>query len=170
MLIGDLALISYSREMKNDVSIRRGGTADHQRLGEIMYLAVRTGQSPYSETQRSAWVGAPRHGEDWSERLSAQVIFIAEADRAALGFMTLAGEGYLDFAYILPEARGLGVFRQLYGCVEAQARQTGEPRIWVHASLMAEPAFTAMGFNVIERETVHIDDIALDRFLMETKL
>ncbi|WP_084417787.1 GNAT family N-acetyltransferase [Henriciella litoralis] len=152
------------------LSIRSGNNADHELLGQLIHDAVRTGPSPYSETQRAAWVPAPRKGKDWSARLAAQTIFIAEADGQALGFMTLAADGYLDFAYILPAARGLGLFRQLYECVETEARKTGEPRIWVHASLMAAPAFKAMGFKEIERETVHIDDVALDRFLMEKPL
>jgi putative acetyltransferase len=156
--------------MHKDVTLRRGNNADHELLGQLMFDAVRTGPSPYSEAQRAVWVSAPRKGEDWSARLAAQSIFIAESEGHALGFMTLAADGYLDFAYILPKARGLGIFRKLYECVETDARRSGEHRIWVHASLMARPAFKTVGFNEIERETVHIDDIALDRFLMEKPL
>ena len=133
--------------------IRRGSRADHERLGQLMHEAVRTGPSPYSDAQRAAWVPSPRKGEDWSARLLAQTIFIAEGEGKALGFMTLASDGYLDFAYILPEARGLGLFRELYTFVEQEARKTGEPRIRVHASLMAQPAFDAMGFTILKKET-----------------
>ena len=42
--------------------------------------------------------------------------------------------------------------------------------MWTHASLMAEPAFTKVGFSVRKRERVHIGAQGFDRFEMEKSL
>ena len=150
--------------------IRWAGPADYPALAAVMYDAVRTGPSRYSEQQRQAWVPQPREGADWTARLDRQQIALAEEDGAVLGFMTLAADGYVDFAYIRPAAQGSGLFRRLYAHIEERARQDGETRLWVHASLMAEPAFAAVGFEVVERERVSIGGETLDRCRMERPL
>jgi len=104
------------------------------------------------------------------ERLDRQEIVLAETRERVLGFMSLARGGYIDFAYIRPNAQGSGVFRRLYTRIEEQARQAGEERLWVHASLMAEPAFSAMGFEVQAREQVAIEDETFERFRMDKLL
>ncbi|MEL7336471.1 MAG: hypothetical protein AAFN70_09765, partial [Planctomycetota bacterium] len=50
------------------------------------------------------------------------------------------------------------------------AADAGEPRLWAHASLMAQPAFAAVGFRAIKEETVQIDDQVLRRFEMEKQI
>ncbi|WP_373475009.1 hypothetical protein [Sphingorhabdus sp.] len=51
--------------------------------------------------------------------------------------------------------------------IEEKARSQDEPRLWTHASLMAQPAFAALGFTVIEHQVVQIGDQHLDRAIME---
>lgn len=154
-------------KVKSD-SFRWATAADFDALGELMFKAVRLGDSPYTDAQREAWVSAPRTGHDWYERLKQQDIILKEADGKPMGFMSLVPtSGYLDFAYILPEARRQGLFRDLFARLEARACELGLPRIWVHASLMAEPAMAAMGFMKLESETVRIGSETLRRILME---
>lgn len=150
--------------------MRPGNERDHDALGELMFDAVRNGPSPYSEAQRAAWVPAPRSGEAWSERLSAQTLILDEAGGEIRGFMTLRDDGYVDFAYIRPDCRGEGLFRKLFEAIRRIAITRGDNRLWVHASLMAQPAFSAMGFEIIRRETVEIGGETLDRFEMEMPL
>jgi putative acetyltransferase len=156
--------------MADAVSLRIGGPADFDALGVLMFEAVRSGDSPYSEAQRAAWVAEPRRGADWHARLAGQHIVIAQAADGPVGFMTLADRGYVDFAYILPRMRGAGLFRRLFGEIADEAQRRGETRLWAHTSLMAEPAFAAMGFTVTRRETVAIGDQALARCEMERSL
>ncbi len=144
--------------------------ADTDLLAEIMFDAVRNGESRYTEEQRAAWVPAPRSGPEWRERLQRQDIVIAEQDGGALGFVSLADGGYVDFAYIRPEAQHTGLFRQLLTRIINRAIEKGEPLLWTHASLMAEPAFEKLGFSVRKRERVHIGDQSFDRCEMEKSL
>jgi putative acetyltransferase len=140
---------------------------DTDALADIVFDAVRNGPSRYTITQRAAWVPMRRQGEEWVERLKGQVIAIARDETRAVGFMSLAAQGYIDFAFIRPEAQGTGLFRRLFDMIEELALSQKEPRLWVHASLMAEPAFAAVGFAVVEREVVEVDDEGLERAKME---
>ena len=156
--------------MTTQFAIRRAVVDDYGAIAEVMFDAVRHGRSHYSEEQRQAWVPHRRSGSAWIERLNSQSIFAAEIYGLINGFMSLAENGYIDFAYIRPSAQGTGMFRGLYQAIEHLAMQTGEPRLWVHASLMAQPAFTAVGFRMIRKETVEISGHLLQRFEMEKQL
>ncbi|WP_265564251.1 GNAT family N-acetyltransferase [Sphingomicrobium arenosum] len=152
-------------------TFRWASPADDILLGEIMHDAVRNGRSHYSEAQRAAWVPAPRKGPEWSQRLAAQDVLIAEDESEALGFMSLERDsGYLDFAYIRPAAQGTGLFRELLTRILARGRARGFEKITVHASLMAQPAFAACGFEVTQEEEVSIADQRFRRFAMERVL
>jgi putative acetyltransferase len=102
--------------------------------------------------------------------LEGQVIAIARDDTRFVGFMSLAPDGYIDFAYIRPEAQGTGLFRRLFNKVEAHARAAHEPRLWAPTSLMAQPAFAAVGFSITEHQVVPIGDQDLKRAYMEKPL
>ncbi len=143
---------------------------DYEALADVMYDAVRNGDSPYDERQRAAWMPVRRSGRDWTDRLSTQNILLAESDGDILGFMSLAANGYIDFAYIRPEAQGKGLFRQLLEQIVEKARSAGDRVLWVHASLSAEPAFSAFGFRVRKREEVMMGAERLERFEMEKAL
>jgi putative acetyltransferase len=132
-----------------------------------MYDAVRTGRSLYSDRQREAWVPVPRSGSAWNDRLRAQDVALATIGDSILGFMSLTPGGYIDFAHIRPAAQGSGLFRELFDRIVERARVRGQTRLWVHASLMAEPAFGALGFRVVRRERVPLGGEQFDRCEME---
>ena len=143
---------------------------DDALLADIMFDAVRNGESRYTEAQRVAWVPARRSGPDWKARLQGQEIIVAEQGGRAIGFVSLADGGYVDFAYIRPEAQHSGLFRQLLSRIVERAIAKGEPMLRTHASLMAEPAFATLGFEVRRREQVTIGDQSFDRCEMEMRL
>lgn len=143
---------------------------DYDDLADIVFDAVRNGPSKYTDAQRAVWVPVLRHGEEWAARLEGQVIAIARDETRAVGFMSLAPEGYIDFAFIRPDAQGTGLFRRLFAMIEDKARSQNAPRLWTHASLMAEPAFAAMGFTVIEHQVVPIGNEHFKRAMMEKSL
>lgn len=156
--------------MDTAIRIRRGEAADNIGLGDVMHDAVRNGPSRYTAEQQAAWVPEPRKGADWDRRLASQTVMIAEQAGTLVGFMTLEAPDYVDFAYIRPDWQGKGVFRALHDAIEQEARRTGQTRLHVHASLMAQPAFAAMGYAVTEQEEVAIRGVAFRRFAMEKSL
>ena len=155
--------------MHGAVLLTPASPADYAGLADVMFDAVRNGPSPYSDAQRAQWVPERRSGPAWSRRLDRQQIVLARQDDVILGFMSLDAGGYVDFAYIRPVARGGGLFRRLFARVEAYSLDRGDDRLWVHASRMAEPAFRAVGFALIERQVVAIGDERLDRAEMEKR-
>lgn len=153
--------------MAADRAFRWAGADDDDVLADIMFDAVRHGESRYSKRQRAAWVPAPRTGPDWTNRLRGQAILVAEQGGRAIGFMSLAAGGYIDFAYIRPEAQHTGLFRQMLMRIIERAAAERVPRLWTHASLMAEPAFASLGFAMSERQRVTIGQESLERCEME---
>jgi len=176
--IAEMCLVLHTRFHSGRPSVpmlpphqfRWATAADSDLLADIMFDAVRNGESRYTEEQRAAWVPAPRCGADWCERLERQDIVIAEQGGRAVGFVSLAGGGYVDLAYIRPEAQHTGLFRQLLTHIVSRAVEKGEPLLWTHASLMAEPAFEKLGFSIRKRERVHIGHQGFDRCEMEKSL
>lgn len=161
---------------------------DFTALGQLMFDAVHAAPSPYNEQQRMTWLPQPRRGSEWNARLAAQKVLVAEDALCVMaGFMSLEvipqkpkkkpdqhKSGYVDFAYIAASARGSGLFRALYRQIENCARQQGLTLLSTHASLMARPAFAAMGFTVLHEEAVEMTGAdgpqMLRRFAMEKPL
>jgi len=155
--------------MSLKINIRKGSPKDWNALAEIFHIAVRRDAVAYTEAQREAWSPASKAGPDWSLRMSKQSVMVADAgDEGLVGFMTTELNGYLDCAYILGTYKGQGIFRRLYEPLEAEQREHGQTRMYVHASLHARPAFEAMGYSIIKPETVEMTGgLWLPRFAME---
>lgn len=146
--------------------IRIAGPGDYDALGAVMFDAIHNGPTKYTQAQSNAWAPEPRSGADWAARLAKQHIVISERGGEILGFMSIEPGGYVDFAYIRPSAQGSGLFRRLFEAIIAWAIETGETELSTHASLMAQPAFAAMGFTVDHHETVDVNDQSLARARM----
>lgn len=153
--------------MSDELTLSWATSADHSDISDVMFDAVRTGRSKYTEQQRAAWVPHRRSGKDWEARLNQQAIVLARGPSGALGCMSIGPDGYIDLAYIRPSMQGTGLFRRLFGWIENHSMERGDDRMWVHASLMAQPAFAAMGFAVIEHQTVTIGGEEFHRAEME---
>lgn len=153
--------------MSDRANIRWATEADFDELGRVMFEAVHGVRSHYSEPQKKAWVREPRKGDDWNNRLTSQAIILQEDCGSIHGFMSLALNGYIDFAYIRPTAQGTGLFKKLYKRIEQKGLEDQLDRLWVHASLLAQPAFVAVGFRIIKKEQVELGGQAFDRFEME---
>lgn len=152
------------------MEFRHAKSQDTPALADVFFRAVREGPSPYTQAQRAAW--APRRPDPvkYAARLAPLTVVLAEEVDVITGFMGLAAGGYIDLAFILPEWRGKGIFSTLYRQTEAAARHVGETRLWTHASLVAQPAFQAMGFVVMHHEEVACSVERLSRAKMEKHL
>ncbi|MCT8162054.1 GNAT family N-acetyltransferase [Pseudoruegeria sp. SHC-113] len=153
-----------------DHKIRLADPADFTALGQVMYAAIHATPSPYSAEARTAWLPAPNSGPAWEARLASQFVLLADSPAGPAGFASLTPDGYIDLAFLLPAARGTGLFRQLIAGLEAEAWRRGIARLHTHASLAAEGPFRALGFAELQRETVLRAGIALRRVAMEKPL
>ncbi len=139
-------------------------------ISTVQYRAVREGRSAYTEAQRAAWIPEPHPPKKLAEHLTETSVAIFSKGACDVGVMTLAPGGYINMAFILPDHQGTGVFRALLEATEERARVWGEAKLSTHASLMAQPAFQAMGFQAIHHETVERAGEQLSRALMEKPL
>jgi putative acetyltransferase len=152
------------------MQVRWATEDDAPQLGAIFFAAVREGPSLYSDAARKAWLPAVPGPVVWAVRLAANDVAVADVGDRAVGFMTLDAAGYIDLVFVLPAYQRRGVFRALCSRIEARARSLGILRLTVHASLMAQPAFRAAGFLVIQKETVERGGERLRRARMEKTL
>jgi len=149
---------------------RDGDIKDAAVLADVFFRSIREGSSPYTEAQRAAWLPARLSQAQFARRIGGMYVVVAEDRRRVVGFMGMMPDGCIDLAFILPEARGRGAFRHLYELIEFEAQAQALPVLRTHASLMAQPAFRAVGFSVIQQETVERGGQHLRRALMEKKL
>jgi putative acetyltransferase len=150
------------------IQIRTATEPDYDGLGQIMYAAVHEGADFYTREQRQAWMPKIPQGAEWHARLNGQYVVLAHDGDQLLGFMSLDGSE-VDLAFILPTARGRGVFRTLYEAVERHA-QPNHAELTVYASLHAQAPFAAMGFETIHHEEVLRSGEVLKRAYMKKKL
>ena len=152
------------------ITLRTATPDDYDALGEVMFDAIHNGPTQYTDAQSKAWAPLPRSGAEWANRLTGKTLILAEHGTRILGFMSIEPGGYVDFAYIRPESQGSGLFRQLFEQVLRHARNAGERQLSTHASLMAQPAFAAMGFEIDVHETVEVSGEKLARAQMTKSL
>jgi len=153
------------------VSIRPFRDDDAGAAAQIFFDSVRLGtQDYYDEAQRLAW--APRVPETaiWLGRLKPQTVFVAERQGRVVGFMTLAAEGYIDLAFVAPEAIGQGIGKALYDAILSEALRIGVPRLHTEASHLARPFFERQGWSVVKPQTVVRGSVSIPNFVMEKYL
>ena len=151
--------------------VRDAGPADAEALGELFLLSVREGAAPrYTASERAAWMPAQPTGAAWADRLAKLDVVLAEEQEKKLGFMSLGADGYVDLAFVHPDARGTGVADALYAVLHSRALAANIPRLTTHASLMARSFFARHGWEVEKAETVSRGQEKLKRFEMQKYL
>lgn len=157
--------------MRGEVQIRRGGPDAAPGLASLMAQAIREGAPAYGPAERAAWLGDPGDAGKRSERISQQAVWVAEAtDAGPVGFMTLTEEGEVDFAYILADWQGRGLFPRLIDALEREARSRGLAQLRTFASLMADGPFARAGFEHVHDDPVERGGVVLRRRFMVKQL
>lgn len=148
-------------------TVRAYRQEDAATLAALVHEAVREGAArAYDPAQRAAWSPAPKEPEVLHARLAPQAVFVAEDDAGVCGFMTLAGDGHLDMAFVRPRVQGRGAAAALYDAVLDHARAAGMNRLYTEASLLFTPFLSRRGWTITEPETVQIGAVSLDRNCM----
>ena len=130
--------------------ITRARIGEYRALDEVCWLAITRGATRYSVPTRFAWASKRRRGAAFGRKMARQTVFVARRSSGPVGLMSVRADGYIDLAFIVPMARGQGLFRRLFAAV----RRSHVGALHTHASLHAEPAFEAMGLRVSRREVV----------------
>ena len=138
------------------VLIRSFRSGDEPALRAVFHASVHgLACRHYSPAQRAAWAPLDHDAALWAERMQALQPWVAEASGGAMaGFADLQPSGYIDMFFVAPTFARQGVGHALMAHLHALAVQQGQPRLWAHVSLAAEPFFAAQGFAVEARQQV----------------
>lgn len=153
------------------LTIRRYAPEDADALAGLFFRAVHEGAAgSYSAEQRAAWAPERPSGPVWENRLGTAHTVVAEEAAGLCGFMSLTPEGYIDLAFVLPEAKGGGVAAELYRAIESEARDRGLGLIWTDASHPARRFFLKQGWHVVAEQHPQCLGVSLTNYRMEKHL
>jgi putative acetyltransferase len=147
--------------------IRLAHCGDMAGLGRLWHDAVHTGAvGAYDEAQRKAWSPAPKSAAFMAERLSGQIILVAEDDQGLAGFFTLTPEGELDMAYVRPDRKGDGLAARLLAAILDEARKRDLTTLTVQASHIARKFFEKHGWTLVQTQTVRPNGVEMQNHRM----
>ena len=137
----------------------------------VYFRAVREGAAAFcSEAERAVWAASPEPDFSVPDKLLDQWAWVSEDEGQINGFMSLQHDGYLDMAFVLPEAMGKGTAAALYRSVLAQSTAAGLGRLTVHASHLARRFLEKRGWTVDAIEDHPVADQKLRRYCMSLDL
>ena len=153
--------------MRQKARIRRYYDRDAASVANVFRRSVLEGaQEHYGPEERAAWAGPAPDAGLWRERLGNLAGFVAENSDGIVGFMTLAEDGLVDHAYVLPQYRRTGVAQMLYQGIEQEARSLGLRALRTDASHYARPFFERLGWEVVREQRAVRHDVGLTNFAM----
>lgn len=148
-------------------AIRPYAPTDRTACQTVFYRAVREGTADfYNKAQRDAWAPSKTPDPSQPDKLLDQWCWVAEAKNNILGFMSLTRNGYLDMAFVVPEARGKGVANALYATLMGHAKAEGLKTLTVNASHLARRFFSKQGWAVDYAEDHPSNGQIFERFHM----
>jgi putative acetyltransferase len=151
--------------------IRPFRATDRAATALVFFRAVREGAAGYYTPEQCAhW--APSPDPDYSKpcKLLDQWAWVAEADGRITGFMSLAHDGLLDMAFVLPEVMGKGTAAALYDVLLAKARREGLHKLTVDASVYSHGFLRKRGWQVDWQGDRVYDGVAFHGFAMSLML
>lgn len=144
---------------------------DSAQAAQVLFDAIHIGTADvYSQKQRQAWAGTRPDTDGWRDRFVAVQGFAADVGGQLVGYMTVDKTGYIDLAFVSPNAMGKGIGRSLYRAIENHAREIGVKALSTQASRKARPFFKCMGWLVDCRQTVTKSDVTLTNYRMSKVL
>lgn len=135
-------------------TIRPYRPEDRGQAAQVFYRAVREGSAAhYSVQERESWARSPE--PDWNEpdKLLHQWCFVAEENGQMTGFFSMDTTGYLDMAFVIPEAMGDGTAAALYEALMIRAKSAGLTRFTVRAAHQSRRFLSRRGWNFDRMET-----------------
>jgi len=156
-----------------NIRVRAYDQADAPAVLRVFQAAITKGAARFYDTaQRAAWAAALVDADAMAARLSGLGVWVAvtPVDDQVIGFMTLAPNGHMDFAFVAPAVMGQGVAQALYEEVETHACATSLPRLSTEASHLARRFFLRQGWQVDKAQSVQRAGVTLENFAMSKPL
>ena len=153
------------------IKIRLFQVADAAAIAQLFHDTVHeVNRRDYSKQQLQAWAPDDLNFRNWDEVCANRFTYVAEEDGTIAGFGELEPNGHIDCFYCHKNYQRRGVGRQIYQAIEAQAIQLDLDRLWVEASITAQPFFEQMGFTTVKEQTVTRRGQAFINYVMQKPL
>ena len=137
----------------------------------VYYRAIREGAAGfYTSEQCAHWAPSPDPDLTKPDKLLDQWAWIAEENGQITGFMSLAHDGLLDMAFVLPEVMGKGTAAALYDVLIAKARAERLPKLTVDASVYSHGFLIKRGWHVDWQGDRIYDGVAFFGYAMSLML
>jgi putative acetyltransferase len=159
------------REDHNRLLIRRAVESDIKSLRKLFrdtVLAIDL--NFYSVSQLQAWASVWENEERWRQKFKQQHFFVAEEGDHKVGFCSFSDDGYLDLIYVHCDYQRRGIASALLENTEAWSKQNLINLLNTESSKSAYAFFVRHGFTMVKSQTVEIDGVFMDNFIMQKKL
>jgi len=151
----------------------RAATADDAAtLAAIYHDTIhRVNCRDYTPAQCHAWAPPEsRDPEGWVRKQASRLTLVAEEAGQLVGFGELEPAGHIDCFYVHHAWQRRGVGRRLLAELEETARRQGVDRVYLEASVTAQPFFLAQGYCVVRHQQVERRGEWLANAVMEKRL
>ena len=123
----------------------------------------------YTQEQVNVWADGTADPAVWERSLLKHRTLVARLGGEIVGFADLDGN-YLDRLYVHRDFQRRGVANALVSALEDTAKEQGETRMTVHASITAKPFFEKRGWRATKEQQVERKGVLLTNFVMEKNL
>lgn len=121
----------------------------------------------YDPVQIAAWSSDEIDARLWARRFEGRFVRVAEAQGIVAGFAELEPDGHIDRFYVSADHQRLGVGKQLFNAILAEAKRAGLTRLHVEASITARPFFESLDFTLLASQVVNCRGAELTNYRME---
>lgn len=157
--------------MKQQINIRSFRKEDAEAVAGIFHKTIReVNSADYSTEQVEAWAPDNIYFRDWETFCLSKHTFIAELKKDIAGFAQIEDNGYIDCFYCHKNYQGLGVGKALFAALLQKAKELGVQKLQAEVSITAKPFFSALGFNLVRKQEVHLRGSCFINYLMEKNL
>ncbi|HEX7366351.1 MAG TPA: GNAT family N-acetyltransferase [Pelobium sp.] len=149
------------------MTVRQGKAEDAKELKALVLNTIKNSCNlDYNPNQIEAWISAVDNAERWQKILTKQFVLVSLDEQKITGLCTLSESNYVDLFYIHQDYQRKGIATKLYTELEKEARHQKQKQITVDASKTAKAFFDKMGFQLIKKQTLMINDVFLDNCKM----
>jgi len=124
----------------------------------------------YLPEQLAVWAPEKQDINEWEEKLSRNITFVAEKDGEIIGFADITPQGHLEHLYISPHHQGGLASLKLFKAIIEAAKSKNLKEITTNCSITAQKPAERMGFITVKEQTVIKNGMSFTNYAMKKKL
>ncbi len=149
------------------MKIRKYKSGEEKILRDIFYSSIHeNAKGYYSDIQLNAWAPSEVGEQKWANRIKGINPFVIVGNEEILGYADLQDSGYIDHFFVKGGQSNKGIGTELMKWILAEAEKRGIKKLTSDVSLAAQAFFTKMGFEIVRKKKVMINDVELENALM----